>query len=65
MAHDRQSTDLVADLRGMTGFDHVGRTAHRAAEEIERLRADVSELRARLLNLTSENRYLRREAARG
>ncbi len=32
-------TDLVYDLRQMTGMDHVGVTAHRAANEIERLRA--------------------------
>lgn len=39
-----QTTDVLYDLRQMTGTDHVGWTAHRAAEEIERLRALVRRL---------------------
>jgi hypothetical protein len=36
-----QTTDLIADLRGLSRLDNVGRTAIRAAEEIEELRACV------------------------
>jgi hypothetical protein len=36
-----QTTDLLSDLRGLSGLNHVGRTAIRAAEEIEELRACV------------------------
>ena len=36
---------LLADLRGMTGFDQVGRSAHRAAEAIEALMAELAALK--------------------
>ncbi len=60
-----QTTDLLEDLRGLSGFDHVGQTAIRAAEEIERLRAANAELKAersrvidvvRALNMEVTNR---------
>lgn len=44
----RDRTDMLDDLRGLSGFDHVGRTAIRAADEIERLRAEVASLRLTL-----------------
>ena len=37
----KETTDILTDLRGLSGFDHVGKTAIRAAEEIEELRACV------------------------
>lgn len=37
-------TDVLHDLRQMSGIDHVGQTAIRAAEEIERLRALLDEV---------------------
>jgi archaellum component FlaC len=40
-----QPTDVVDDLRQMSGIDHVGQTAIRAAEEIERLRSVLREVR--------------------
>jgi hypothetical protein len=39
---DISPLELIADLRGMTGHDHVGMTAHRAAEHIEELRTALS-----------------------
>ena len=44
MTDQPETTDLVNDLRQMTGMDHVGITAHRAADEIERLRAREAHL---------------------
>jgi hypothetical protein len=38
---DEKPDDLVIALRGLSGSSHVGRTAGRAAEEIEWLRHSV------------------------
>lgn len=38
MPPDNQMSDVIYNLRQMSGTDHVGQTAIRAADEIERLR---------------------------
>ena len=48
--------DIVDDLRQMTGMDHVGTTAHKAADEIERLRVEVARLEYRLESDIAMNR---------
>ncbi len=41
MSDSNTTANILAALRGMSGNDHVGQTAIRAAEVIERLRSGI------------------------
>ena len=61
MTNETETTDILDDLQQMTGTDYVGRTAHRAAEEIERLRAALAEI----VNATDAGAYFTARRAAG